>query len=89
MTTQITEIADDVLKEHAELIQVDDPYTSIKKVLGNGLLEPVDASFRTGVANMATETTVAHFMAGIFLEYKHQELVYTLEKLKEEGVVRG
>lgn len=89
MTTQITEIADDVLKEHAELIQVDDPYTSIKKVLGNGLLEPVDASFRTGVANMATETTVAHFMTGIFLEYKHQELIYTLEKLKEEGVLRG
>ncbi|PGQ88196.1 hypothetical protein [Priestia megaterium] len=89
MTVQITEIADEVLHEHADQIQADDPYTSIKKILGNGLLEPVDTESRTGVANMATETVVAHFMSGVFLEYKHQELTYTLEKLQEEGVIRG
>lgn len=90
MTIQITEIADEVLKDYAEQIDTEDPYTSVKGIISdNGLHEPVNAEFRTGVLNMATETIVSHFMAGIFIEYKFQELTYILEKLQEEGVIRG
>lgn len=90
MTEQITEIADDILSEYAQSIDPEDPYTSVKRLISGGaFLEQVDREFRTGVENMATETIVSHFMAGLFVEYKFQELNYILEKLQEEGVIRG
>lgn len=90
MAVQITEMADEVLTNYAELIDVTDPYSSVKKVIADfGILDPVDSEFKTGVLNMVTETVVSHFLTGLFLEYKFQELNYILGKLREEGVLRG
>lgn len=87
---QIVEIAEDVLSKHAEDIEINDPYSSVKSIIvTEGMTDSVDASDREGIKNMAAETAVAHFLAGVFIEYKFNELAYTVEKLKEGGVIRG
>ena len=86
---QIVEITQEVLNHYADSVAVEDPYTSVKTIIvENGLLDPVEEAFRGGVLNMAAESIVAHYMAAIYLEYKHQELEYILDKLREEGVIR-
>ena len=87
-TLQIVDIADDILMNSAEKIDLSDPYPSID-ILLKSELNGIDPEIRTGVSNMIKETIVSQYMAAIFVEYKHQELEYILEKLKEDGVING
>lgn len=87
---QIVEIADEVIKLYADEIEVSDPYTSVDSIISTyDLLASVEPEFKTGVKNAVKENVATHLMAAIFVEYKHQELEYTLNKLQEEGVIRG
>lgn len=89
-TMQIVEIADEVIKQYADEIEVTDPYTSVESIIKKyDLLSGVETEFKTGVGNVVKENVVAHLTTALFVEYKHQELEYTLEKLKEEGVIHG
>ena len=90
VTVQITEIADDVLTNYANLIDHEDPYTSVREIiLDNGLADHVDSKSRRGAINMVIDNVVSHYFTGLFLEYKVDELEYTLDKLREGGVLRG
>ena len=90
MAVEITEIADDILSNYADQIDHEDPYASTSAIiLNNGLAEHIDSQSRNGVMNMVIENVVSHYFSGLFLEYKVNELEYTLDKLREGGVIRG
>ena len=84
----IVDIAEDILREHAEKIDIENPYDSLEPLV-SGELDSVEPELRTGVKNMVKETILAQYMASIFVEYKHQELEYILERLREDGVIHG
>lgn len=87
---QIVEIAEDILADYVDFIDMNDPYASLQSVLeDNNLLEPVEEEFKVGVGNMVLDNVVSHIFTGVFLEYKRQELEHILSLLEREGVVRG
>jgi hypothetical protein len=89
-TLQIIEIADEVIKEYADELVADDPYTSVDSIINEyDLLSGVESEFKNGVRSAVKENVVSHLMTALFVEYKHQELEYTLDKLREEGVING
>lgn len=90
LAVQIKEIADEILHEYAELLDVENPYASVETIImQEDMLSPIAPGNKNGVRNMVKETVVAHLFAAIFLEYKRQELEATLEKLTEGGLING
>jgi hypothetical protein len=90
LTHIIIEATDHILKNRAEEINIEDPYQSVEHIIeSNDYLDSVDEEFKLPIKNMVKGNIVATLMSALFLEYKHRELEYTIQKLKEEGVIRG
>ena len=88
MATQIVDIADEIMREEAEKIDFEDPYTSVGK-LAEGRVGAIDPEFRVGVINMVKATVVEHLSASIFVEQRHLDFETVRDKLREEGVLNG
>lgn len=90
LTEQIVEIANEVIDDYLDEIDMNDPYVSVTNIIvDNNLLESVDSEYKRAIRNMVKGQVVEQLLSALFLDYKNRELVHTEGDLKEEGVIRG